>query len=244
MRRAAVVGLVLGIVGAAAGGAYVALRAGGVPKGNVVVTPDPIEFGEAALGTFTEREATIENRGKESVLLRDPTFDCPCFFLLSRPLSSLRPREKTTFRIGMDPSKAGDARRFRKTMTVITSDPTAPRVEVPVVGEVVHKYAVDREAIAFGAVDAAKGDAPQRFVLRSGPGWQVRVDDAFSTDARFDVQAVAAEGGWDVVVTPKADAAAPKGKAEAQVHVALTVSGHDRPPKSEVRTLHLTADFR
>jgi hypothetical protein len=249
MRRVAVAGLCL--AGAAAlGGAYLAFARGSAGPDGIVVSPNPFDWGEIDLEEFLEtrvnpeREVTIENRGSSMVLVRlgMPAFNCVCFQPITSPSASLRPGERTSFRVIMDPTKT-DPRPFHKEMYVKTGDARTPQITVPVVGEVIAPFHWDRRRIEFGAVEALKGAPPQRFSVRPGPGWVVEVEDAFPTNEAFDVAVEPATPGFDVVVTPRAGGAA-KGRVETQVTVRIESTGKGRPPRTTTRTLYVVADFR
>lgn len=98
----------------------------------LLVTPNPIDFGDVRWSEDVEREVVIENRSSRPVTLRDPSFDCSCFTLAVPPLVlRLEAGHNVTIRIALR-SRLAKLGPLEKSMILRSDDPVAPRLDVPI----------------------------------------------------------------------------------------------------------------
>lgn len=230
-RRLVLLALLLAL---GAGGAALALlgsRRGG-PVAALVVTPDPIDFGDVPWLDTATRVIEVRNRSERVLLLRDPKPSCSCL-AVSRTFRTVRllPGQRTDFEIVLLTTK-GEPGKLHKSFTIESDDPVTPKLDVPVVGAIVDFRSVSPKEVYLGDVDAGAPPVRKTVAVRGGSGFSVRVVDAKSSDARITVATQPAEGGTDVVVALAPGAA--KGPIGAQVRLSLEVKGADGEPKHYV----------
>jgi uncharacterized protein DUF1573 len=206
----------------------------------LVVTPDPIEFGEVRWGDTAERQIRIRNRSSHPVTLKDPELDCPCFTLARPPdVSRLEPGQSISLTVVLRSALAKGG-LTKKTLVVTSDDPVKPRVDVPVLATVLLVRTIEPQSADFGLVDAL-GDPVERTIrVRGHRDFHVRVARATlsPTDRPVDVEVrPAADGGDgnDLVLKSRKGA---KGLLSGQLSLDMEVTdgkGEKRTYREEVR---------
>jgi hypothetical protein len=176
--------------------------------GALVVTPDPIDFGEVRWGDTPEVTFRIRNRSSRTVTLKDPEIDCACYTIPRPPdLSRIDPGQTVTLTMVLR-STLHKGGLTRKTLVVRSDDPIRPKVDVPVLSTVHLVRTIEPQTVDFGLV-AASGDAVEKSVkVRGHRNFRVRVLRASLSPAGrpVDVEVRPADdgaeggGGSDVVL--------------------------------------------
>jgi|GEM_PF-3456218 len=216
LARAAASGLV---------GALAACGGRGGPMPALEVTPNPIEFGNVAWMDAPTKTVVLRNRSARDLLLKDPKFDCSCFFL-AKPLPSVRlaPGRSVEVAIAFATTK-GTPGPFKKTFTVVCDDPAFPKLDVPMSGTVTDFRQVSPRDVALGDVPADGPVVEKKVEVRGGSGYVARVVEATTADRALEVVAKDVPEGSDVVVRTKTGLK--PGAIGAQVRLTLEVHGAD-----------------
>jgi hypothetical protein len=203
--------------------------------GALVVTPDPIDFGEVRWGDTGERKVQIRNRSSRTVTLKDPELDCPCFTIARPPdLSRIDPGQTITLTIVLR-STLTKGGLTKKTLVVRSDDPIKPKVDVPVLATVLLVRTIEPQSVDFGLV-AATGDTVEKTVaVRGHRDFQVRVVRAVLSpaDRPVEVEIRPAAGGAqgnDLVLRTRKDG---KGLLSGQLSIDLEITD----AKGEKRTV-------
>lgn len=199
------------------------------PRSALVVTPDPIDFGDVPWLETATRRIEVRNRSSREVLLRDPKPNCSCFALV-RTFSTVRllPGQTTDFEVVLLTQKAQPG-KLHKAFTIASDDPVAPKLDVPVVGAIVDFRSVSPKELFLGDMDPAAPPPGRTVAVRGGSGYAVTAVAAQSSDPRLAVTRTEVEGGTDVVVALQKGAA--KGPIGAQVRLTLEVKGAAGEPR-------------
>jgi len=193
-----------------------------VAHGPLEVSPNPIDFGSVPWLDQVEKQVTIRNRSKSSIVLRDPTFDCQCFRLMRPPTNvRLTPGASTEVTIVFFTMK-GEPGPIKKTFT-IRSD--VGQVDVPVIGKISDFRSVTPRDLFLGDLQAGGEPVEKSVQVRGGYGYAVRVVEAVTNDPGLDVTTRPASGGTDVVVRTKPDVK--RGMLAGQVRLTLEVKAPD-----------------
>jgi hypothetical protein len=173
----------------------------------LVVSPDPIEFGDVRWGESPTKTVRVTNRSSRAVTLKDPEFNCSCFSTV-RPAdrSRLEPGDSVELEVVLFSAKTQGT--THKTMSIRSDDPVRPKTDVPVRANVLPLRTIEPQEADFGLVEAK--EAAERVIrVRSTRGFHVRVLRAVpKPPARpVDVSVRPAEGGEegnDVVLRTRA----------------------------------------
>lgn len=218
-RRAAVALL------ASVGAPLVACGQASGPTPALDVAPNPIDFGQVAWMEAPSKTVVLHNRSARDLLLKDPKFDCSCFFL-AKPLPSVRltPGRSVEVTIAFATTK-GTPGPFKKTFTVVCDDPAFPKIDVPVIGTVVDFRQVSPRDVALGDVPAAGPAVERRIEVRGGSGYGAKVVEATTHDPALELVTKDVPDGSDVVVRSKTGLK--PGAIGAQVRLTVEVRGAD-----------------
>lgn len=229
----------------AGGVAWVVAHRGAGGGGDVVVEPDPIEFGAHPYGDRVDKVVRVVNRSDQAVTIRDPTFDCGCFMLVTPPPTlRIEPGIAIELTLRMETTKAFPG-AFRKTMTVQVDAPVRATLAVPVLGEVIDYREITPRDVAFGLVPAAGPAAERRVTVRGGKGGsKIDVESAVSQEPR--VVSVAVEPGKDGAdLVLRTVAGASPGRFRMQVALVLAVrKGDGGEPHRYDETIWVTGELR
>ncbi|HVG94868.1 MAG TPA: DUF1573 domain-containing protein, partial [Planctomycetota bacterium] len=192
----------------------------------LTVTPSPIDFGEVPWLETRAVKVVLRNDSAHEVFLRKLSYDCSCFSA-SQPVdaTSLAPGREARLEVRLVTDSRVPPGRFRKTFTVETSDPVAPRIEVPMIGNITDFRSVTPREVTLGAVEAGGAPVTRTIEVRGGEGSTVAVVEAVTSDPRLETEIRPATDGTDVLVRTRKDAA--KGRVSAQVRMTLEVSRSD-----------------
>ena len=209
------------------------------PRPALEIEPSPMDFGMHTFGDNPEMTVKVTNRADHAVNLQDPTFSCGCFALVAPPAKSrLESGESLEMKVVMRTllnEQLDDRGRMHKVMTIASDDPVRPKLDTPIVGDVVDYRVIEPKQPAFGAVPAAGPAQEKRVTVRGGHGSTVTVKSAVPDDPkRIQVEVKPVEGGADLVVRTVVGAA--KGRFSVQVRLVLEVRtvGGDAHSSSEV----------
>ena len=212
--------LVFALVACSAAAA--ALSCSRAPQSALIVDPDPLDFGVQLWTENPEMAVKVTNRSDRVVTLQDPTFNCSCF-VLTAPLqkSKLRPGETIDLRVVMR-TEGKEAGPFHKTMTVVSDDPVRPRLDTPIVGDVVDFREIKPRQTAIGKVKSDGPAVERRITVRGGSGSSVAVKSAVPDDAkRLTVAVEKGPDGADLLV--RTVPGAPKGAFSVLIRLVLDV---------------------
>jgi len=238
MRRAVLVLLVLGLVGGGAAFFWPRPHRGGA----LVITPNPIDFGDVAYLESAKQTIEIRNVSSREVLLKDPVPSCSCLSLLRAPESiRLAPGRSTTIEILLYTPKT-EPGRLHKTFTVESDDPVAPRLDVPVIGNIRNTRTVTPREVSLGSVDAGAEPVSKVVEVRGAYGYVAIVTGGQCTDPRVTIQWQAVRGGSDVSIRTAKGAA--KGKLEAQVALTLEVTAPGGSKRAYPEIVWVHGEFR
>lgn len=220
-RRAVVVVALAAALGAALG----SCGGRGGPEPALEVTPNPIDFGRVPWMETPTRTIVLRNRSSRDLLIKDPKFDCSCFFL-AKPLPSvhLAPGRAVEVTIAFATTK-GTPGPFKKTLTVVCDDPAFPKVDVPVSGTVTDFRQVSPRDLSLGDVPAAGPAVEKKVEVRGGSGYVARAVDATTHDPALELVRKDVPEGTDVIVRTKPGLK--PGAIGAQVRLTLEVYGAD-----------------
>lgn len=209
----------------ACGGGWVGGCADDGGPGALAVTPDPIGFGDVPWMTAPTKTVRLTNRGRRELILRDPKFDCSCFYL-TKPLPALHlaPGRSVEVEIGFATTK-GEPGPFKKTLTVICDDPAVPKVDVAVTGSIVDFRLVAPRDVMLGDGPAAGPAVERRIEVRGGHGSAVKAVATRSSDPALVLTTRDVPEGSDVLVTTAPGR--PAGRVAAQVDVTVEVTRGD-----------------
>lgn len=219
-RRAALVALAA-LVAAGLG----ACGGRGGPEAALEVDPNPIDFGNVPWMEVPTRTVVLRNRSSRNLLLKDPKFDCSCFFL-AKPLPTVQlgPGRSVEVAIAFATTK-GTPGPFKKTFTVICDDPAFPKVDVPVSGTVTDFRQVSPRDLSLGDVPVAGPSVEKKIEVRGGSGYVARAVDATTHDPALELVRADVPAGTDVTVRTKPGLK--PGAIGAQVRLTLEVYGAD-----------------
>jgi hypothetical protein len=197
----------------------------GGPEPALVVTPDPIDFGRVPWMETPTKKVVLRNRSSRDLLLKDPKFDCACFFLAT-PMPSVRltPGRSVEVSIAFATTK-GAPGPFKKTFTVICDDPAFPKLDVPISGTVTDFRQVSPRDLALGDVPVAGPPVEKKFEVRGGSGYVARAVEATTHDPALALALKDVPEGTDVLVRTKPGLK--PGAIGAQVRLVLEVYGVD-----------------
>ncbi len=195
------------------------------PRPALEVTPDPIDFGSVPWMEAPTKTVVLRNRSARDLLLKDPKFDCSCFFL-AKPLPSVRlaPGRSVEVAIAFATTK-GTPGPFKKTFTVVCDDPLFPKIDVPMSGTVTDFRQVSPRDLALGDVPVGGPAVERKIEVRGGSGYVARVVEATTVDRALELVAKDVPEGSDVVVRTKPGLK--PGAIGAQVRLTLEVHGAD-----------------
>jgi hypothetical protein len=217
---------------------------GGSTPSALEVTPDPIDFGDVRWGEDVERTVEVRNRSDRPVLWKQTAFDCSCYGV-ARPPDVLRlsPGESVKIVVVMR-SMLAIGGRTKKNLTIVTDDPLQPKLDVPILANVLDVRRIDPSNVEFGDVDR-RGDPVEKTVkVRSEGGIRVRVTKATSSNARLELvvkPAAAGADGSDVVVRTKRGADA--GSLASQVVLEMEVTGEDGKTRTYRETVWVRGEL-
>lgn len=195
------------------------------PEPALEVTPNPIDFGNVPWMETPTRTVVLRNRSSRDLLLKDPKFDCSCFFLAKAlPSVRLTPGRAVEVTIAFATTK-GTPGPFKKTFTVISDDPAFPKVDVPVSGTVTDFRQVSPRDLALGDVAVAGPPVEKKFEVRGGSGYVARAVEATTHDPALELVLKDVPDGTDVLVRTKPGLK--PGAIGAQVRLTLEVYGAD-----------------
>lgn len=222
--RRAVVAALAALV-AALGGSLASCGGRGGPEPALEVSPNPIDFGDVPWMTAPTRTVVLRNRSSRELLLKDPKFDCSCFFL-AKPLPSVRltPGRAVEVTIAFATTK-GTPGPFKKTFTVICDDPAFPKIDVPVSGTVTDFRQVSPRDLSLGDVPVAGPPVEKKVEVRGGSGYVARAVEATTHDPALELVRKDVPEGTDVIVRTKPGLK--PGSIGAQVRLTLEVYGAD-----------------
>jgi hypothetical protein len=195
------------------------------PRPALTVTPSPIDFGEVPWLETRAVKVVLRNDSDHEVFLRKLSYDCSCFSA-SQPVdaTSLAPGREARLEVVLATPMVTPG-RFRKTFTLETNDPVAPRLDIPMIGNITDFRSVTPREVTLGAVEAGGAPVTRTIEVRGGEGSTVTVVEAVTSDPRLEIEIRPATNGADVLVRTKKDAA--KGRVSAQVRMTLEVSRSD-----------------
>lgn len=130
------------------GGAPVTTQLASGPAGKLELDRSEFNFGEVWQGLPIEHEFAVKNSGPGPLTL-EVLSSCGCT-PVTKPKSPLAPGESTTFKISYDTTRAGEV---QKHVTVNSSDPARPSVEIPVRGTVKPLYVLTPDHVTFDELD-------------------------------------------------------------------------------------------
>lgn len=213
------------VLAAALAAAVGACGGSGGPQPALEVFPNPIDFGNVPWMEAPSRTVVLRNRSSRDLLLKDPKFDCSCFFL-AKPLPSVRltPGRSVEVTIAFATTK-GTPGPFKKTFTVISDDPAFPKVDVPVSGTVTDFRQVSPRDLALGDVAVGGPPVEKKVEVRGGSGYVARAVEATTHDAALELVLKDVPDGTDVLVRTKPGLK--PGAIGAQVRLTLEVYGAD-----------------
>jgi hypothetical protein len=172
-----------------------------------------------------EQVVVVRNASNRDLILKDPTFDCSCFYL-TKGLGSVRlpPGGSTSITLGIASTKTSPG-RFHKTMTFLCDDPRQPKVDVPLVGEIADFRQVSPRDLALGDVEIAGPAVAKTVEVRGGSGSTVKVVDVATDDPSLAAVVKPVPDGSDIEVrtTDKLR----KGSLGAVVRMTIEVRGTD-----------------
>lgn len=195
------------------------------PRPALEVTPTPIDFGSVPWMEAPTKTVVLHNRSSRDLLLKEPKFDCSCFFLAT-PLPTVRLTPGRSIEVGIAfVTTKGAPGPFKKTFTVVCDDPAFPKLDVPVIGTVVDFRQVSPRDLALGDVPVAGPAVEKRIEVRGGSGYVARVVEATTHDRALELETKDVPEGSDVVVRTRPGLA--PGAIGAQVRLLLEVRGAD-----------------
>lgn len=197
----------------------------GAPSGPIVVTPNPLDFGRVSWTSTPTQTVTLRNASRRALVLKDPKFDCPCFFVAKAPpVVRLQPGQTVEMIVGLSSIK-GEPGPFKKTLTVVCDDPKQPTLDVPVVGAIVDVRRIAPRDVDLGHVDAG-GEPVERVVtVRGGSGYVARAVSATTSESALELETRDVPEGSDVLVRTRRDA--PSRRIGAEVKLLIEVKGPD-----------------
>lgn len=195
------------------------------PSGPILVTPNPLDFGRVPWTSTPTQTVTLRNASPRALVLRDPKFDCPCFFVAKAPSAvRLQPGQTVEMLVGLSSIK-GEPGPFKKTLTVVCDDPKQPTLDVPVVGAIVDVRRIAPRDVDLGEV-VAGGEPVERVVtVRGGSGYVARAVSATTSESALELETRDVPEGSDVLVRTRRDA--PARRLGAEVKLLVEVKGPD-----------------
>lgn len=249
--KIAILVVVFGLMGAAAGVGASFLELERLPKDPVVVdgadvdfeaTPRPkvvvddaeYDFGKMEQGATQSHEFVVSNRGNAPLELSTLTTTCKCTIgdFGQNEVRAVPPGESTKITLEWT-AKAMEGAVFRQEATIRTNDPTRPMIVLAIQGDVIFSYRVVPDRIVLDGVSVGSGRTAYAKVFSSDTGDLEITDFEFTdkqTEQFFDVKTAVipsnelienAKSGQLIEVTAKAGMPAEPIRQTLQLHTNL-----------------------
>lgn len=189
---------------------------------HLVATPPVLDFGTVVHGDVVERALALENRGTGRVLVTDVIPNCKCFEVL--PFRrTLDAGERREVRIRFVTERVPAMPLRGKKIDVLSDDPGAPRIEVPIEGTPFQPYTVAPPRLELDTLDADSRARERTVRIRAAGETRLEVSEALQVSPPEVIAATVRplDDGADVVVTIRDDAPAGEGRLHGWISVPL-----------------------
>ncbi len=205
---------------------------GGERADHLVALDRALAFGRVPVGQEVERVLRLRNDGARGVVLTAVTPSCPCLHPDGSFRRSLGPHEEVEIRVRLVTRDLRGGRLEHKYVDVLSDDPKAPRLRVPVEGEIEERLTLAPTSIRVGPEDADGRGEPRRLKVRAKAGYALRVERVELTNPTwFAAEVVPVAEGLDVLVRVLPD---PRRRGAVNEHLRLWVLSSS-PGQPELR---------
>lgn len=196
---------------------------------HLTASVERLDFGLVEHGREATQTLRVKNEGRRTVVLSAVAPSCKCLSVDPTFKRSLGPDEETDVVVRLTTAHVPAQNLMGKSIHVVSDDPGAPVLIVPVFGEIVSLLSVSPELVRVGADDAAGRGEPRRIRLRTAHGFTAALRDVeILRPDWFETQVETVPEGIDVLLRVRPDPTR-RGKVDTFVRFHVTVSGRGLP---------------